>query len=157
MSERPDSGVRRAEAADAPVVGEMLDAFNREYGEPTPGPEALADRMGELIAGGETLVLLVGSGPEGIAVLRFRLSIWAEGEECYLAELHVKPEHRGKGFGRALVESAIDAARRRGAGWIDLNTSEDDVEARSLYESLGFVNREGGPDGPVCFYYELDL
>ena len=35
--------------------------------------------------------------------------------------------------------------------------SEDDVAARSLYESLGFINREGGPDGPITYFYERGL
>jgi hypothetical protein len=38
-----------------------------------------------------------------------------------------------------------------------LGTSEDDVAARALYESAGFTNREGSPDGPTMLYYERDL
>ncbi len=40
---------------------------------------------------------------------------------------------------------------------MDLGTSEDDVAARSLYESLGFDNRGGRPDGPVNYFYEREL
>ena len=64
---------------------------------------------------------------------------------------------RGHGLGRALVEAAMDHARQRGATRIDLNTSVDDVAARALYESAGFTNREGGPEGPRMLYYERDL
>ena len=38
-----------------------------------------------------------------------------------------------------------------------LGTSEDDVAARRLYESLGFDNHERGPDGPVQYFYEREL
>ena len=41
--------------------------------------------------------------------------------------------------------------------WIELGTSEDDEAAIGLYESAGFINREGGPDGPVMFVYEREL
>jgi len=51
----------------------------------------------------------------------------------------------------------MEAARQRGATHMDLGTSEDDVAARGLYESAGFTNREGTPDGPVMFVYERDL
>ena len=51
----------------------------------------------------------------------------------------------------------MDHARKRGAAHIDLGTSEDDVAARRLYESAGFTNREGGPEGPTMLYYERDL
>ena len=149
--------VRQAEASDAEVVGRLLHDFNTEYEEFTPGPRVLAERVRFLLAGGDTKVLLGGAGPDGIAVLRFRPAIWAEALECYLAELYVAPDQRGKGIGRALMEAAIELARREGAKYMDLGTSEDDVAARALYESLGFSNREGKPDGPINYFYELDL
>jgi ribosomal protein S18 acetylase RimI-like enzyme len=154
----PEHPVRRAEAADAEAVGRMLHDFNTEYDETTPGPQRIAERVRELLAGDETTILLVGDGPDGLAVLRFRLAITSPGLECYLAELYVVPERRGQGLGRALMTTAIDEARSRGADYMDLGTSEDDVAARALYESLGFVNREGGrPDGPISYFYEREL
>ncbi len=157
MSGPPDFAVRTADAADAETIGQLLHDFNSEFDEPTPGPRVLADRVRQLLAGGETAVLLGGSGPDGLAVLRFRPAIWADALECYLAELYVVPERRGQGLGRALMEAAIELARREGATHMDLGTSEDDVAARALYESLGFSNREGRPDGPINYFYEREL
>ena len=67
------------------------------------------------------------------------------------------PTQRGHGLGRVLMQAAMDTARAEGATYMDLGTSEDDVAARNLYESLGFSNREGKPDGPVNYYYEREL
>jgi ribosomal protein S18 acetylase RimI-like enzyme len=153
----PDLAVRRAGAEDAEAIGRLLHQFNSEYDVPTPGPRVFADRLGKLIAEGEAVALVGGSGPEGLAVLRFRPSLYADAPECYLAELYVVPDKRGHGLGRALMDAVIDLARREGAVNIDLNTSEDDVAARALYESLGFTNREGRPDGPLMYYYEREL
>jgi ribosomal protein S18 acetylase RimI-like enzyme len=153
-----DAGVvRRAEIADTDDIGRLLHDFNTEFDDITPGPRALAQRMGQLIDSGETVVLLVGDGPDGLAVLRFRPAIWSDKLECYLAELYVAPGRRGRGLGRALMEAAIDLARRHGADHMDLGTGETDVAARALYESLGFSNREGGADGPVNYFYEREL
>ena len=58
---------------------------------------------------------------------------------------------------RALMEATIEFARGRGATYMDLGTAETDVAARALYESLGFNNREGRPDGPINYYYEREL
>jgi len=157
MTRTPDLSVRRADVADAETVGQLLHDFNSEFDEPTPGPRVLAARLGRLIAGHETTVLLGGAGPHGLAVLRFRPSIWTESFECYLAELYVVPDRRGQGLGRALMETAMDVARKEGADYMDLGTSEDDVAARALYESLGFSNREGSAEGPVNYYYERSL
>jgi ribosomal protein S18 acetylase RimI-like enzyme len=150
-------GVRRASAADAEAIGRLLHDFNTEFDDITPGQQALTERVVQLLAGGDTIVLLAGDGPDGLAVLRFREAIWMQALECYLAELYVVPERRGQGIGRALMEASMDVARERGAAYMDLGTSEDDVAARALYESLGFSNREGRPDGPINHYYEREL
>ena len=149
--------VRRADVADAEDIGRLLHDFNTEFDDITPGQPALAERMRQLMDGGETAVLLIGDGPDGLAVLRFRPSIWTDKLECYLAELYVVPDRRGQGLGRALMEAAIGLARQEGADHMDLGTGEDDVAARALYESLGFSNREGKPDGPVNYFYEREL
>lgn len=146
--------IRSAAVADAAVAAVLLHRFNAEYDEPAPELPALARRIEELLSGGDTEILLAGEEPCGIAVMRFRLSIWLAGLECYLAELYVVPDRRGEGIGRALMLEAMAAARRRGAGYMDLGTSEEDVAARALYESLGFDNHEGRPGGPINYYYE---
>jgi GNAT superfamily N-acetyltransferase len=152
-----DAAVRCADADDAEAVGRLLHDFNSEFDDFTPGPVALAERVEELIAAGEITVLLVGDEPLGLAVLRFRPSLWSKSLDCYLEELYVVPDRRGHGLGRALMEAAMDAARQQGAAHMDLGTGEDDVAARALYESLGFDNREGKPDGAIQYFYEREL
>jgi GNAT superfamily N-acetyltransferase len=148
--------VRIAGHDDVTVIGHLLHAFNQEFNEPAPPPEALAQRMLQLLDGGDTLVLLAGHGPDGLAVLRFRAAIWSSGLECYLAELYVTPARRGQGLGRALMEAALRQARDRGADSMDIGVDEPDLVARRLYESLGFSNR-AGQDGPLMYVYERDL
>jgi len=166
--------IRLADRDDADAIGRLLYAFNREFDEPTPEPSALAERMRQLLDGGDTLVMLAGDGsdgsdgsdggngpdggdePDGLAVLRFRAAIWSTGLECYLAELYVTPARRGQGLGRALMEAVLREARNRGADTMDIGVDEPDLAARRLYESLGFTNR-AGEDGPVMYVYERDL
>jgi ribosomal protein S18 acetylase RimI-like enzyme len=157
MSGAREPGVRLAEPADAGAVGRLLHDFNTEFGSPTPGPDSMAERVAELLAAGEITVLLAGAGPDGLALLRFRPDLWSAALECYLAELYVVPARRGRGLGRALMETALELARGRGAAWMFLGTSEADAAARALYERLGFTNREDGPDGPIMFFYEREL
>jgi ribosomal protein S18 acetylase RimI-like enzyme len=156
---KPRSGprIRRAGPDDAQAIGRLLHDFNTEFDEITPGPQALADRVRDLL-GGDDFVVLLGEGESrGLAVLRLRPSIWTQGLECYLAELYVQPEHRRRGLGLALMTAALEVARAEGADYIEVATSEDDVGARALYERLGFINRERGPDGPLMYVYEREL
>jgi ribosomal protein S18 acetylase RimI-like enzyme len=152
-----EHAIRRAEVADAADVGRLLHDFNSEYDDYTPGPEAMAKRIGELLESGDVTVLLGGAGPDGLALLRFRPSLWSETLDCYLEELYVVPDKRGQGLGRALMEAAMETARADGAGYMDLGTAETDTAARALYEKLGFSRTEGKPDGPVNYFYEREL
>jgi ribosomal protein S18 acetylase RimI-like enzyme len=155
VSER--ATVRRATAADAPDVARLLHDFNSEFSYPTPGVEVLTERGREMLDNGEMTVLLGGDGPDGIAMLRFRRSIWSGTLDAYLEELYVAPELRRRGIGRALLEAAMDVAREAGATRMELGTEETDTAARALYESHRFSNREGGADGPLMFFYEREL
>jgi ribosomal protein S18 acetylase RimI-like enzyme len=155
--EKREIQVRRAGAEDAPAIARLLDDFNREYDEPTPGVEALTATCRRLLEQDEMTVLLAGAGPDGFALLRFRPALWSEGLEAYLQELYVVPALRAQGIGRALLEQAIDLSREKGADGIDLNTGETDTAARGLYERMGFTNEEGGPEGPPMLFYEREL
>jgi ribosomal protein S18 acetylase RimI-like enzyme len=150
--------VRLATADDAAVIGRLLHDFNVEFGDPTPAPAVLAARIAQIMATDDTQVLLSERDTAiGVAVLRFRPSLWSPALECYLAELYIVPEVRGTGLGRELLNAATAAARTHGADYMDLGTAETDTVARHLYESAGFSRTEGRPDGPVNFYYEREL
>ena len=153
----PRTETRRATSTDASAVARLLDAFNREYDTPTPGVDVLQGRVERMIGAGEIVVFLVGDGPDGLALLEFRPSVWGEVPDAYLAELYVVPERRGQGMGSALLTATLRAASASGADVLDLNTSEDDVAARALYEKFGFSNREHRVDGPRQLYYEREL
>jgi ribosomal protein S18 acetylase RimI-like enzyme len=149
--------IRRAGPGEGSAIARLLHDFNTEFSEPTPGVAALTEYATRLLEEGEMTVLLAAAGPDGIALLRFRPSVWTGGPEAHLQELYVVPARRGRGIGRALLEAAIEAAREAGATGIDLNTGETDTAARALYSSMGFTNREGSPDGPSMLFYEREI
>jgi GNAT superfamily N-acetyltransferase len=155
--EKREIQVRRATVEEAPAIARLLHEFNLEFLEPSPGVEPLAENVRRLLEAGEITALLAGEGPDGLALLRFRPALWSSGLEAYLQELYVVPGRRGRGIGRELLQSAIDCARQSGADGIDLNTGETDTVARALYESMGFSNREGGPEGPPMLFYEREI
>ena len=144
------------------AVGALLDRFNREFDTPTPGPEAVAERMRELIAGGDTAAIVAGEGPngiEGICVVRFQPSIWSRSDEAYIAEFYVAGESRRRGLGSAIMTVTLDLCRERGCEYVFLGTDEYDADAHRLYERFGFSNLsepEAGPeDRERMFVYEL--
>jgi len=169
MSTPEQAHTRVATASDAPLIARMLRDFNAEYDDPAPEQDWLAGRVAELLRQGATAVVLLeatgtdspdttGEGSaDGLALMRFRPSLWDDADECYLAELYVRPPRRGRGLGRALLTAAMRHASERGATYMDLATTNQDTAAVALYESMGFDRHERrGPD-TVSYYFEIDL
>ncbi len=151
------TATRLATPDDADVVARMLHDFNAEFDTPTPGVEFLAARCRELIDAEEVTVVLGGDPPVGLGVLFFRPSLWSQGLEAYLAELYVVPGRRDEGVGGAIMATAMELARDRGATDMQIGVDEPDVDTRRFYERLGFRNHD--PDDPSArtFFYERDL
>jgi ribosomal protein S18 acetylase RimI-like enzyme len=149
---------RVARAADSGEVAALLDRFQREFDEPTPGADVLEPRVREHLERDVSVFLLSAPPDTGVAQLRFREYLITGEPMCYLEELYVIPDRRGEGHGRALMEAAMAAARKRRATTIELGTATNDRAARGLYESLGFSNLEkpGDPE-TAMLYYEREL
>jgi ribosomal protein S18 acetylase RimI-like enzyme len=157
------AATRAGTAADADLIARTLHAFNTEFDEPTPEPEWLADRLVLLLAHGDTAILLIDAGTseasiaDGLAVMRFRPSLWAAADECYLAELYIRPQLRGQGLGRQLLTEAMRYAYERGATYMDVTTTNQDAAAVALYESVGFDRHERRGPATASYYFEIDL
>ena len=53
--------------------------------------------------------------------------------------MYVEPSHRGRGYGRALLEACIAHARTvAGVAWVQLSVTSAAVDAKRLYERCGF-------------------
>ena len=72
-------------------IARLLHDFNTEYEEETPPVAELTGHAERMLREGEMTVLLAGEGPDGLALLRFRPSVWTEKQEVYLQELYVVP------------------------------------------------------------------
>ena len=151
------TNTRLAGPAAAADVARLLHDFNVEFDTYTPGVAFLTERLRTLLDSGDVTVVLAGEGPLGLAVLRFRPSLWSTGTDAYLEELYVVPDRRGEGIGGAIMATAMDLARDRDAGEMHINVDEPDVDTRRFYERLGFRNHD--PEDPTArmFFYEREL
>jgi len=52
--------------------------------------------------------------------------------------VEVLNSHRGKGYGKRLVENAINRCKEKSCQSIELNTEIDNLVAHNLYTKLGF-------------------
>ena len=82
-------------------------------------------------------VALLDGKVEGITHYSFQNSTWAPKNYCYLEDLFVNPEIRGKGLGRALIDAVKEEAKNAGSSRLYWNTDRTNETARKLYDSYG--------------------
>ena len=92
-------------------------------------------------------LLLARSATEFVGVVALRPL--PEPRACEMKRLYVRPSERGVGLGRRLALEAVAAASARGYAVMRLDTIVTMVEARRLYESLGFVPSEAYYPNPL--------
>lgn len=86
------------------------------------------------------LIAIDDSGEaHGIANLVFHRSTWAADWYCYLEDLFVSLDARGKRLGEALIQATYDEADRRGASRTYWATQETNATARRLYDRVGVL------------------
>src|SRR5947209_6778049 len=74
----------------------------------------------------------------GVAYVAIIVSAEHCGPVAWLEELYVKPDHRHRGIGRALVTSVLERAQNTGIVAVELEIDAGHNRAISLYQRLGF-------------------
>ena len=80
------------------------------------------------------------SGVIGFTHCLFRPSTWTETDYCYLEDLYVNSNARGKGVGRALMNRVIELAKDKNSKRVYWTTQEFNKTARVLYDSITTVS-----------------
>jgi ribosomal protein S18 acetylase RimI-like enzyme len=75
----------------------------------------------------------------GMAIHFLNFSTWTGRIGIYLEDLYVRPEHRGRGVGRALLANLARTACARGYARVDWSVLDWNHSAIRFYESLGAV------------------
>ena len=79
----------------------------------------------------------------GIAHYLLHAHAWSRSDACYLQDLFVDEEVRGRGYARALIAGVAAAARERGCFRLYWLTQESNATARRLYDGVaqytGFI------------------
>jgi GNAT superfamily N-acetyltransferase len=115
--------IRPAIAADADALAELIRALARyERLEHEVKMALLAE------AGGE---------PVGMALFFSNYSTFLGRPGLYLEDLFVKPEHRGRGLGKALLQEVARIALERGCGRLEWAVLDWNRPAIDFYEKLG--------------------
>lgn len=133
-------------ASDRSEWGELWEQYLTFY-ESDLDPAVTEDVFARLVAG-DGLHGALARDDDGRAVgfvhWLFHPSTWTTSSYCYLEDLFVAPDVRGRGVGSALIAQVRTAATDAGAHKVYWLTQSGNATARRLYDSLatdtGFVH-----------------
>lgn len=127
--------IRIATPQDAPV----LAVLNREFNAIDIPPQRMAAQI-EAARGHETALIAELDGEAaGFACLRVLRCVCYADPYAEVSEMYVRPAHRRRGVGRALMSFAERLARDAGADEIRVLTGADNVAGRAFYRALGYA------------------
>jgi len=132
--------IRPAISADIPLILELIRDL-ATYERAPKDVTATEERLRQVLFGekpsAEVLLAREGEEAVGFAVFFHNFSTWLGKPGLYLEDLFVRPEMRGRGYGRALLVELARIARNRGCGRMEWAVLDWNDPAIQFYRKLG--------------------
>ena len=138
---QPDGfSIRPATRDDVPTILAFIQAL-AEFENLTHEVTATEGELCEQLFGpsprAEVLLACENGAPVAFALFFHNFSTFLSRTGLYVEDLFVLPEHRGKGYGRALMLQLAKLARERGCGRFEWTVLDWNQRAIDFYKSLG--------------------
>ncbi|HXA09759.1 MAG TPA: GNAT family N-acetyltransferase [Chthoniobacterales bacterium] len=137
---KSDFSIRLSARADVPAILALI----RELAEYERAPQdvvateaALEEALFGAHPAAEVLLGEEGGVPVCFALFFHNFSTWLGRRGLYLEDLFVRPEVRGRGYGRALLVRLARIARERGCGRMEWAVLDWNEPAIQFYRKLG--------------------
>jgi len=118
--------------------GQYLEFYKHEL--PQEQTELTFARLINPDSGFHALVVEQDGQIVGFTHYSYTNSTWSKNSDCYLEDLFVDPDFRGRGLGRKLIKAVEAAARAKNARRLYWFTHKDNRTAQRLYDSLAKQN-----------------
>ena len=145
MSVSKSFQIRPATLDDVPTILSLirdLAQYERAPNEVVATEEGLREVLFGARPAAEVVLALEGKMPVGFAVFFHNFSTWLGRAGLYLEDLFVRPDARGKGYGRALLVHLARIAQERGCGRMEWAVLDWNEPAIQFYRKLGAAPNE---------------
>ncbi len=132
--------IREAVKADVPLILEFIKGI-AEYEKLLHEVETTEEKLNDTLFGtkpfAEVLLCYEGETPVGFALYFYNYSTFRAKPGIYLEDLFVLPQHRGNGYGKALLTALIDKAKAQDCGRVEWSVLDWNTPAIDFYQSMG--------------------
>lgn len=132
--------IRSGTRTDVAIILQLirdLATYERAPNDVTATEEQLLEVLFGPKPAAEVALAFEGDVPVGFAVFFHNFSTWLGRAGLYLEDLFVKPEFRGKGYGRAFLVYLAKIAQQRGCGRMEWAVLDWNDPAIQFYRKLG--------------------
>lgn len=137
-----DFRIEAAIEADVPLILSLIKEL-AEYERLSHEVVATEEQLREELFGerpvAEVIIAYAQDQPVGFALFFHNMSTFLGRRGLYLEDLYVKPEFRGRGFGRAMLVYLARLAVERNCGRLEWAVLDWNEPAIRFYEKLGAV------------------
>ncbi|MFZ0454021.1 MAG: GNAT family N-acetyltransferase [Ignavibacteriaceae bacterium] len=134
--------IRESNVNDIPLIFDFikeLAEYEKLSGDVTATKEILRDSLFGQNKYAEVLIAEFEGKPAGQVLFFHNFSTFKGRPGIYIEDIYVKPQFRGKGIGKALLNNIKDLGKKRNCGrveWVVLNWNESAIK---FYEKIGAV------------------
>lgn len=132
--------IRKAEAHDRDAFLEMWRDFVSLIPD-EPGNHQMGEtNWNRIMDPDHDLQCIVAAGddgrPQGFTLFLAFAFTWSTGDACYLQDIYVQPQNRGKGIAQAMIEHLRQLGQE--AGWFKIfwMTQADNTAAQRVYDKV---------------------
>jgi GNAT superfamily N-acetyltransferase len=132
--------IRPATAADVPLVlsfVKQLAEYEKLSHMVTASEAGLREALFGERPGAEVLLAFAEGEPVGFAVYFHNFSTFLGRKGLWLEDIFVRPERRGRGYGKALLLAVARVAHERGCGRFEWAALDWNTPAWEFYRALG--------------------
>lgn len=138
--------IRPANPDDVPTILSLIEGL-AEYEKLAHEVVATEAKLHDTLFGekkyAEVIIGVEKGEPVGFALFFHNYSTFLGQPGIYLEDLFVKPEHRGKGYGKALLTHLAQLANERNCGRLEWSVLDWNEPAIGFYKKLGAIPMDG--------------
>lgn len=138
------SPIQRATEGDVDLLVQLIGAFYAESAYPLDeaGARRAFTQLATQPALGRVWLVMAEDEPVGYLALTFGFSLEYNGRDAFIDDFYIRPAHRDRGLGTAVLDEVLKEARSLDVRAVHLEVERTNQRAQAVYARHGFRDND---------------